>query len=104
MARGRGKGLVHMKVRQSKQLRSVSMLWQNVEHFIVRSDLTETGTMSDLENLNGKKFSIGKKNSGTENSGRQIMQGLSVNPEQFKLAFMGYGGGAVHYKMAPLMA
>ncbi|MCZ8489022.1 hypothetical protein O9992_23425 [Vibrio lentus] len=44
------------------------MLWQNVEHFIVRSDLTETGTMSDLENLNGKKFSIGKKNSGTENS------------------------------------
>ncbi|MEZ8858618.1 TAXI family TRAP transporter solute-binding subunit [Vibrio sp. 10N.247.311.51] len=77
-----------------KQLRSVSMLWQNVEHFIVRSDLTETGTMSDLENLNGKKFSIGRKNSGTENSGRQIMQGLSVNPEQFKLAFMGYGGSA----------
>lgn len=77
-----------------KQLRSVSMLWQNVEHFIVRSDLTEMGTMSDLENLNGKKFSIGKKNSGTENSGRQIMQGLSVNPEQFKLAFMGYGGSA----------
>ncbi|PTP91373.1 TAXI family TRAP transporter solute-binding subunit [Vibrio splendidus] len=77
-----------------KQLRSVSMLWQNVEHFIVRSDLTETGTMSDLDNLNGKKFSIGKKNSGTENSGRQIMQGLSVNPELFKLAFMGYGGSA----------
>ena len=76
------------------QLRSVSMLWQNVEHFIVRSDLAETGTMSDLENLNGKKFSIGKKNSGTENSGRQIMQGLSVDPEQFKLAFMGYGGSA----------
>ena len=76
------------------QLRSVSMLWQNVEHFIVRSDLAETGTMSDLENLNGKKFSIGKKNSGTENSGRQIMKGLSVPPEQFKLAFMGYGGSA----------
>ncbi|MFA0653939.1 TAXI family TRAP transporter solute-binding subunit [Vibrio sp. 10N.222.49.C12] len=76
------------------QLRSVSMLWQNVEHFIVRSDLAKTGTVSDLENLNGKKFSIGKKNSGTENSGRQIMQGLLVNPEQFKLAFMGYGGSA----------
>ncbi|CAH6819746.1 TRAP transporter solute receptor, TAXI family precursor [Vibrio chagasii] len=82
------------KTGSQTQLRSVSMLWQNVEHFIVRSDLTETGTMSDLENLNGKKFSIGKKNSGTENSGRQIMQGLSVNPEQFKLAFMGYGGSA----------
>ncbi|MCQ8867281.1 TAXI family TRAP transporter solute-binding subunit [Vibrio splendidus] len=79
---------------QQTQLRSVSMLWQNVEHFIVRSDLAKTGTVSDLENLNGKKFSIGKKNSGTENSGRQIMQGLSVDPEQFKLAFMGYGGSA----------
>ncbi|WP_338123996.1 TAXI family TRAP transporter solute-binding subunit [Vibrio neptunius] len=76
------------------QLRSVSMLWQNVEHFIVRSDIAQTGTISDLEKLQGKKFSIGKKSSGTENSGRQIMQSLAINPEEFKLAFMGYGGSA----------
>ncbi|WP_116644189.1 TAXI family TRAP transporter solute-binding subunit [Salinivibrio sp. HTSP] len=76
------------------QLRSVSMLWQNVEHFIVRSELAETGTVSDLSNLEGEKFSIGKKNSGTENSGRQIMKGLGVDPESFNLAYMGYGGSA----------
>ncbi len=76
------------------QLRSVSMLWQNVEHFIVRSDLASSGTVSDLSALEGKKFSIGKKNSGTENSGRQIMKGLGVDPEQFSLAHMGYGGSA----------
>ncbi|OOE32934.1 C4-dicarboxylate ABC transporter substrate-binding protein [Salinivibrio kushneri] len=76
------------------QLRSVSMLWQNVEHFIVRSELAETGTVSDLNNLAGEKFSIGKKNSGTENSGRQIMKGLGVEPESFNLAYMGYGGSA----------
>ncbi|OOE57981.1 C4-dicarboxylate ABC transporter substrate-binding protein [Salinivibrio sp. ML323] len=76
------------------QLRSVSMLWQNVEHFIVRSELAETGTVSDLNNLAGEKFSIGKKNSGTENSGRQIMKGLGVDPESFNLAYMGYGGSA----------
>ncbi len=75
-------------------LRSVSMLWQNVEHFIVRSDLVESGTVSDLNNLDGKKFSIGKKNSGTENSGRQIMKGLEVDPGKFNLAYMGYGGSA----------
>ncbi|MGX1924655.1 TAXI family TRAP transporter solute-binding subunit [Vibrio sp. NH-7] len=75
-------------------LRSVSMLWQNVEHFIVRSDLVESGTVSDLNNLDGKKFSIGKKNSGTENSGRQIMKGLEVDPDKFNLAYMGYGGSA----------
>lgn len=75
-------------------LRSVSMLWQNVEHFIVRSSLAKTGTVADLNLMVGKKFSIGKKNSGTENSGRQILQGLSVDPDQFNLAYMGYGSSA----------
>ncbi|HAS61115.1 MAG TPA: C4-dicarboxylate ABC transporter substrate-binding protein, partial [Vibrio sp.] len=76
------------KARQD-DLRSVSMLWQNVEHFIVRSDLASSGTVSDLDNLKDKKFSIGKKNSGTENSGRQIMKGLGVDADSFNLAHMG---------------
>ncbi|MFH4412421.1 TAXI family TRAP transporter solute-binding subunit [Vibrio diabolicus] len=88
-----GEGPYEKSGRQ-EQLRSVSMLWQNVEHFIVRSDLAKTGTVTDLNNLDGKKFSIGKKNSGTENSGRQIMKGLKVNPDKFNLAYMGYGGSA----------
>ena len=80
--------------KQQTHLRSVSMLWQNVEHFIVRSELAKSGNVSDLNNLRGKKFSIGKKNSGTENSGRQIMKGLNIDPEQFNLAYMGYGSSA----------
>ena len=80
--------------KQQTHLRSVSMLWQNVEHFIVRSELAKSGNISDLNNLRGEKFSIGKKNSGTENSGRQIMKGLNIDPEQFKLAYMGYGSSA----------
>ncbi|WP_274883896.1 TAXI family TRAP transporter solute-binding subunit [Vibrio harveyi] len=88
-----GEGPYEKSGRQ-EQLRSVSMLWQNVEHFIVRSDLAKTGTVTDLNNLVGKKFSIGKKNSGTENSGRQIMKGLKVDPDKFNLAYMGYGGSA----------
>ncbi|MGR5139098.1 TAXI family TRAP transporter solute-binding subunit [Vibrio jasicida] len=88
-----GEGPYEKSGRQ-EQLRSVSMLWQNVEHFIVRSDLAKTGTVTDLNNLGGKKFSIGKKNSGTENSGRQIMKGLKVDPDKFNLAYMGYGGSA----------
>ncbi|WP_104034141.1 TAXI family TRAP transporter solute-binding subunit [Vibrio jasicida] len=88
-----GEGPYEKSGRQD-QLRSVSMLWQNVEHFIVRSDLAKTGTVTDLNNLDGKKFSIGKKNSGTENSGRQIMKGLKVDPDKFNLAYMGYGGSA----------
>ncbi|AIV08192.1 C4-dicarboxylate ABC transporter substrate-binding protein [Vibrio harveyi] len=88
-----GEGPYEKSGRQ-EQLRSVSMLWQNVEHFIVRSDLAKTGTVTDLNNLDSKKFSIGKKNSGTENSGRQIMKGLKVDPDKFNLAYMGYGGSA----------
>lgn len=88
-----GEGPYEKSGRQ-EQLRSVSMLWQNVEHFIVRSDLAKTGTVTDLNNLDGKKFSIGKKNSGTENSGRQIMKGLKIDPDKFNLAYMGYGGSA----------
>ena len=76
------------------KLRSVSMLWQNVEHFIIRSELAKTGTIEDLNQLSGKKFSIGKKNSGTEGSGRQIMSSLNIDPETFNLAYLGYGGSA----------
>lgn len=77
-----------------KDLRSVSMLWQNVEHFVIRSELAETGTVSDLSALKDRKFSIGSKNSGTEGSGRQIMKGLSVDPDTFNLAYLGYGASA----------
>jgi TRAP transporter TAXI family solute receptor len=77
-------------------LRSISMLWQNVEHFVLKSDLVKSGTVADLTQLEkGKnKFSIGKKNSGTEGSGRQLLSGLGINAEKFSLAHMGYGGSA----------
>ncbi len=77
-----------------KQLRSVTMLWQNVEHFTVRSKHVKSGTVSDLKDLAGKKFSIGKRNSGTEGSGRQILGGLGVDADKFDLAYMGYGPSA----------
>ncbi|MEH6473351.1 MAG: TAXI family TRAP transporter solute-binding subunit [Halopseudomonas sp.] len=77
-----------------KQLRSISMLWQNVEHFVVRSKHVKSGTVDDLKSLSGKKFSIGKRNSGTEGSGRQILGGLGINAEDFDLAYMGYGPSA----------
>ncbi|MCV2403328.1 TAXI family TRAP transporter solute-binding subunit [Marinomonas sp. C2222] len=78
------------------ELRSVSMLWQNVEHFVLKTDLVKTGTISDLKALEGSnnKFSIGAKNSGTEGSGRQQLKGLNIDPDKFNLAHMGYGPSA----------
>lgn len=72
-------------------LRSVTMLWQNVEHFILHNDHVTTGTIDDLKNIAGKPFSIGAKNSGTEGSGREILTNLGIDPESFELVYLGYG-------------
>lgn len=78
-----------------KELRSVTMLWQNVEHFVIDSVFVKTGNASDLRNLKGKKFSIGKRNSGTEASGRTIFTGLGIEPDTFfDLVYMGYNPSA----------
>lgn len=77
-----------------KNLRSVSMLWQNVEHFVVRSELAKTGTIDDMKNLYGETFSIGARNSGTEGSGRYILGALGIDVKKMDLAYLGYGPSA----------
>lgn len=77
-----------------KNMRSVSMLWQNVEHFVIRSEMADSGTISDMENLYGETFSIGARNSGTEGSGRFILGKVGVDLEQMDMAYMGYGPSA----------
>lgn len=73
-------------------LRSVSMLWQNVEHFAIRSDYVDTGTIDDLLAMEDHGFAIGARNSGTEGSNRQILAGLGIDdPDSyFALAYLGY--------------
>jgi len=76
-------------------LRTVTMLWQNVEHFGMRADAVDSGTIADITNLKGRGFSIGKKNSGTEGSGREILGNLGVDVDgTFDVAYLGYGPSA----------
>lgn len=73
-------------------LRSICMLWNNVEHFLVRSKFARSGTIDDLKSLHGKRFSIGKRNSGAEGGTRLILENLGINPDEaFDLAYLGYG-------------
>ncbi len=73
-----------------KDFRSVSMLWENVEHFTVLEKHAKSGTMDDLKNF-GQKFSIGKRGSGTEGSGRTILAALGIAPEkEMTLEFLAY--------------
>jgi TRAP transporter TAXI family solute receptor len=85
-----GTGLVANEGPQT-HLRSITMLWPNVEHFLLLNDYVQTGTIDDLRNIAGKPFSIGAKNSGTEGSGREILTNLGIAPESFELVYLGYG-------------
>ncbi|MEL7344682.1 MAG: TAXI family TRAP transporter solute-binding subunit [Pseudomonadota bacterium] len=73
-------------------LRSVTMLWQNVEQFVVPSDKAMTGTVADLVDLKGMAAGMGNQNSGTIGSNTVLLSGLGVNvAEDYELVFAGYG-------------
>ncbi|MEQ8747473.1 TAXI family TRAP transporter solute-binding subunit [Pyruvatibacter sp.] len=77
-----------------QNLRSISMLWRNVEHFVLRAEDAKTGTISDLKNL-GKPFSMGKRNSGSEGSALHILAALGIEPgTDFDTINLGYGPSA----------
>lgn len=76
-------------------LRSVSMLWQNVEHFVVAKQHADTGTIADLGGMKGMTLAMGKKNSGTIGSNRKILENLGIDmAANFELLYAGYGPSA----------
>lgn len=73
-------------------MRSVSALWQNVEHFVLLTELAATGQIMDLDLLDGDRYVLGARNSGAEQTGRFILETLGIDYEQkFTLGYMGYG-------------
>ena len=78
-----------------KELRSVSMLWQNVEHFAILSNKVKTGTVDDMAELKGERLSLGKKNSGTIGSNTVLLKNLGLDVKKdFDLIHVGYGPSA----------
>ncbi|MFW2366102.1 MAG: TAXI family TRAP transporter solute-binding subunit [Desulforhopalus sp.] len=78
-----------------KELRSVSMLWQNVEHFTVLSSKAKTGTIADMADLKKQRLSLGKKNSGTIGSNTIILKNLGIDVNKaYDLIHVGYGPSA----------
>ena len=78
-----------------KDLRSVTMLWQNVEQFTVLSKKSKTGTIADMVDLKGERLALGKKNSGTIGSNKTILKNLGIDAEkEYDLIHVGYGPSA----------
>lgn len=72
-------------------LRAVTMLWQNVEHFVVTADHAKTGTIADALAVKGVA-GFGKKNSGSLGSSRTVFANLGVDiDKQYELFYGGYG-------------
>ncbi|SMX23437.1 TAXI family TRAP transporter solute-binding subunit [Boseongicola aestuarii] len=78
-----------------ENLRSITMLWQNVEQFIVSSDVAGDGTVGVLADLKGEGMAMGTQNSGTIGSNRTLLTGLGVDLDNdYDLVFAGYGPSA----------
>ena len=78
-----------------ENLRSVTMLWQNVEHFVISSDKAGDGTIQAFVDAKGDSMALGAQNSGTIGSNRTILSGFDVNiDEDYELVYGGYGPAA----------
>jgi len=78
-----------------RHLRSVTMLWQNVEQFLISGEHVKMGTITDLAGLKGRPVAMGKKNSGTLGSNRFLLSNLAIDLDRdFELVYGGYGPSA----------
>lgn len=81
-----GKGIYKKPI---KKILSITSLWDNVEHFVLLNKYVKTGNISDLKYLK-EKFSIGKRGSGTEISGKTILNAIGIKTKDLNLEYLGY--------------
>ena len=79
------------KGKPMKELRSITLLWPNVEHFVIYQDKVKTGTITDIKGL---RFSIGRAGSGTERSGLTIMSGVGLGRDDVEAEYLDYFGSS----------
>jgi len=78
-----------------KNVRAVTMLWQNVEQFVIANKFGKSCTASDVVAMKGQSMAMGKKNSGTIGSNRVLLKGLGVDIEKdYKPIYAGFGPSA----------
>lgn len=81
-------GVRNFEGRPYKDLRSISMLWPNVEHFVLMDNRLKKGDLGDIANT---RYSVGPQASGTEQSTIIIMRGISLSKASISPEYLGYG-------------
>ena len=75
-----------------EHLRSIALLWPNVEHFILSNDHVTGGTFSDFMAIKGMSAGLGRLNSGTIGSNEAILSNFGLDVyNDFTLVDAGYG-------------
>ncbi|MFW5680672.1 MAG: TAXI family TRAP transporter solute-binding subunit, partial [Pseudomonadota bacterium] len=75
-----------------ENLRSITTLWGNTEHFVIDREYLNTGTLADFAAIEGEGMALGAQNSGTLGSNRTLLAGMGVDiDEQYDLFYAGYG-------------
>lgn len=80
-------GSANFKGNTYEDLRSIAMLWPNVEHFVMMNNQIETDTIEDIE---ANSFSVGPQASGTEQSTLAIMEGVGLTEKDISPEYLGY--------------
>lgn len=76
---------------KQENLRSITMLWQNYEHFLLDKQFIKTGTVEDFKSLLGKRMVMGPRNSGTLGSNKLLFAGVGIDIDKdFELVYGGY--------------
>ncbi|MDY6821188.1 MAG: TAXI family TRAP transporter solute-binding subunit [Deferribacterota bacterium] len=81
-----GKGIYKKPL---KNILAITSLWDNVEHFVLLNKYVKSGNIKDIKGLKDK-FSIGKRGSGTEVSGKTILSSLDIELNKLNLEYLGY--------------
>ncbi|MDX7989322.1 TAXI family TRAP transporter solute-binding subunit [Xenorhabdus sp. 12] len=81
-------GVRNFENRPYHDLRSISVLWPNVEHFVLLNEKIKDGTLNDIANT---RFSVGPQASGTEQSTLIILKGVNLGKQNIQPEYLGYG-------------
>ncbi len=86
------------QIGRQRDLRAVTMLWPNVEHFIVRKGDAPNGSIRDLIGLKGQRLSFGREASAIE-SNRHLLKNLGMDiSRDFDQALLGFRSSAAAFR------
>lgn len=77
-----------------ENLRAISMLWPDVEHFLITTTLAQTGTIDDLAGLDGRGFAMGPVGSGTEYTNAVLFGNYGLDSTPWGAVYQSYDDSA----------